>query len=57
MCFATSVIVEERVFHVFLYDYRLMFILQLYAVSLLRGPTEGMKQTEKIDSNEQGMKS
>jgi hypothetical protein len=53
MCFATSVTVQERVLHVFLYDYRLMFILQ----SLLRSPAEGMKQTEKIDSNEPGMKS
>jgi len=57
MCFATSVVVQERVLHVFLYEYRLTFILQLYTVSLLESPTEGMKQTDKIDSNEPGMKS
>ena len=34
-----------------------MFILQLYTVSLLRSPTEGMEQVDKIDSNEPGMKS
>jgi len=56
MCFATSVIVQELVLHVFLYEYRLMFILQLYTVSLQSSLTEGMKQTDKIDSNELGMK-
>jgi hypothetical protein len=57
MCFATSVIVQERVLHVFLYEYRLTFILQLYTLSLLSSPVEGMKQPDKIDSNEPGMKS
>ena len=57
LCFATSVIVQERVLYVFLFENRLMFIVQLYTISLLSSPTEGMKQTDKIDSNEPGMKS
>lgn len=60
MCFPTSVIVyelKERVVHVFLWLSFVRLSLQLYTVSLPRSTTEGMIQTDKIDSNEPGMKS